>query len=69
MGLVTLEILIKVIMNTFAVVPLMSWSTVKAFQDTVFTQRNDLGQVMHRERLLWSAVNVPAIFKEQLIIS
>ena len=32
MGLVTLEILIKVIMNTFAVVPLMSWSTLKLFK-------------------------------------
>ena len=29
MGLVALEIVIKVIMNTFAIAPLMSWSTFK----------------------------------------
>ena len=55
MGLVALEILIKVIVKPFAVVPLMSWSTLKAFQDTVFTQRNDLGQVMHRAFTLISS--------------
>ena len=30
MGLVALEILIKVIVKPFAVVPLMSWSTLRA---------------------------------------